>query len=116
MHSVQAMALTPSSARSILGSNGEGFLGGSCFSANAEESEISRSHCRSCHAINREVRTGTIDVPPPIALGGGPGQRCPRGATRPVFLPGAPTPTRMFALAAILVAATVLAAGLDVPR
>jgi hypothetical protein len=61
----------------------------------------------------------------PIALGGGPGQRCPRGATRPVFFGarGILKPSRssrdevisMFALAAVLVAVTVLAVSFQVP-
>src|SRR4051812_23311097 len=46
----------------------------------------------------------------PIALGGGPGQSCPRSSARPVFFIEMP-----LVLPAILVAVLVLAAGLNVP-
>src|SRR6266496_51098 len=46
----------------------------------------------------------------PVALGGGPGQSCPRSSARPVFFVEMP-----LVLPALVVAVLVLAAGLNVP-
>jgi hypothetical protein len=59
---------------------------------------------------------------PPIALGGGPGRAVRAALTRPVFFVSSPQASgarcdeqmTMFAFAAVLVAVTVLAAGLEV--